>query len=150
VYDEYAADALGLALNFTGGGGGAIDLFGVGALGASSITSDDTDFGRVVLRPGAFREKIVTIYNQGSVDLAGGDITLSGPYTCVPPSPINPVTGKCTYANIPAGGSVQFTVRFAPTAPGVSNGVLLLGGSSNARVGLTGSAVVPSVKFIER
>lgn len=139
--------------NFSGGGNGLIpfNLFGFGQLGASSVNSPDTDFGRVVIRPGNYKEQVVTVYNQGSVDVPAGDITMSGPFTCThPPTPFNTVTNKCSYPVIPAGGSVQFTIRFSPTAPGLSNGVISLGGSSNAKVRLKGTGVVPSVKFKEK
>ena len=139
-------------LSFSGGTGGvSIQLFGQGALGASSITSSDADFGRVVIRPGNFKEKVVTVLNQGTVDVPGGDMTVTGPFTCThPPTPYNAVTNKCSYPTIPAGGSVQFTLRFTPVAPGSASGVITLGGSLNARVRLSGTGVVPSVKFQER
>jgi hypothetical protein len=144
--------ALNNTVNFSGGNAPInFLLYGQGALGASSINSPDTNFGRVVIRPGNFKEQVVTVYNLGSVDVAGGDISLTGPFSCThPPTPFNAVTSKCSYPAIPAGGSVQFTIRFTPTAPGAASGVLSLGGSSNARVRLSGTGVVPSVKFRER
>jgi hypothetical protein len=144
---------LNTVANFSGGGNGLIplNLYGVGALGASSVNSPDTSFGRVVIRPGNFKEQVVTVYNLGSVDVPSGDISLTGPFSCThPPTPYNTVTGKCSYPDIPAGGSVQFTIRFTPVAPGAVSGVISLGGSSNAKVRLTGTGVVPSVKFKEK
>ena len=139
-------------LSFSGGTSAvSILLFGQGALGASSITSSDADFGRVVIRPGNFKEQVVTVLNQGTVDLPGGDITVTGPFTCThPPTPYNSVTNKCSYPTIVAGGSVQFTIRFTPVAPGSASGVITLGGASNAKVRLSGTGVVPSVKFKEK
>lgn len=143
--------ALNDVLNFSGGGSIAFNLFGIGALGASNISSPDTNFGRVIIRTGNFKEQVVTVLNQGSVDVPSGEITLSGPFSCThPPTPFNAVTGKCTYPVIPAGGSVQFTIRFTPTTPGPATGVMTLSGSSNARVRLSGTGVVPSVKFKEQ
>ena len=136
-------------LNFTGGGGGTVNLTGVGVLGASNITAAAVDFGRVVIRAGNYKEQVVTIFNQGSVDLIGGEITVTGPFTCVPPTPINPVTKNCTYPTIVAGGSVQFTIRFTPVAPGVARGVISLSNLVNAKVRVSGIGVIPSVKFKE-
>lgn len=139
-------------VNFSGASGVTkLDLYGQGALGASSITSVDADFGRVLIRAGSFKEQVVTIYNLGGIDVPGGDITLTGPFTCShPPTPFNTVTNLCSYPIIPAGGSVTFTIRFKPVAPGIASGMLTLGSSSNARVRLSGTGVVPSVKFKEK
>lgn len=144
--------ALNNTANFSGGTSPlAFLLYGQGALGASSVNSPDTNFGRVVIRPGNFKEQVVTVYNNGSVDVPGGTITLTGPFSCThPPTPYNALAGKCSYPNIPAGGSVTFTLRFTPVAPGAASGVLSLGGSSNARIRLSGTGVVPSVKFKEK
>lgn len=138
-------------LTLSGGGSVTFNLFGIGALGASNISSPDTNFGKVVVRAGNFKEQVVTVYNQGTVDVPNGEITLSGPFSCThPPTPFNAVTGKCTYPVIPAGGSVQFTIRFTPTAGGPASGVMALSGTSNARVRLSGTGVIPSVKFKEQ
>lgn len=140
-------------VNFSGGGNGLLpfNVYGFGQLGASSVNSPDTSFGRVVIRPGNFKEQIVKVYNNGGVDVPGGDITMTGPFSCThPPTPFNAVTGKCSYPVIPAGGYIEFTIRFTPVAPGPANGIISLGGSSNARIRLSGTGVVPSVKFQER
>ena len=64
--------ALNNTVNFSGGNAPInFLLYGQGALGASSINSPDTNFGRVVIRPGNFKEQVVTVYNLGSVDVPG-------------------------------------------------------------------------------
>ena len=146
--------ALSGVVSFSGGGGASLQLFGIGQLGASSFTSADANFGRVLIKAGNYREQVVTIFNNGSVAIPAGTIsfagTANGMFTCVPPTPMNG-SGQCTYPIIPPnGGTVSFTIRFTPTSPGAKSDKIRFSGSANAKVTITGIGVIPSVKFKER
>ncbi len=140
--------------SFSGGGGATLSLVGIGQLGASSFSSTDANFGRVLIKAGNYKEQVVTIVNNGSVGIPAGTIswagTAGGMFTCVAPTPMNG-TGQCTYPTIaPNGGTVSFTIRFTPTSPGSKKDTIKFSGSVNAKVSVTGIGVVPSVKFQER
>ena len=141
-------------VSFSGGGGATLSIFGVGRLGASSFSSTDANFGRVLIKTGNFKEQVVTIVNNGSVAVTAGTISWSGTsggmFTCVAPTPVD-ATGKCMYPNIaPNGGTVSFTIRFTPTSPGSKKDTIKFSGSANAKVSVFGIGVVPSVKFKEK
>ncbi len=141
-------------VSFSGGGGATLSVFGIGQLGASSFSTTDSNFGRVLVKTGNYKEQVVTIVNNGTLAVPAGTIswtgTSGGMFTCVPPTPMDG-TGKCMYPDIaPNGGTVSFTIRFTPTSPGSKKDTIKFSGSLNAKVSVIGIGVVPSVKFKEQ
>jgi hypothetical protein len=122
-------------------------LTGTGTAGPApsiSITPQSLDFGGVTT--GQTRDLKLTVINTGSADLAIRSLAIAGAsFTLVSPPPS---------VTIAAGGSVDYTVRFAPALPGVVSGSLTITSSDPARpslaVPLTGLGVAPAVSSVLR
>ncbi len=80
-----------------------------GNRGLLTLNDTDHDFGGVIV--GQTRDQAFTITNGGNVAVTNVNVAISGPgvgYTIVSsPFPV---------ANLPAGGTINFTVRFMPAA----------------------------------
>ena len=69
------------------------------------------------LTEGLTADQTVTVTNGGNADLLIGTIASSDPLA----APFSVVSDNCSNQTVPAAASCTFIVRFAPTAPGVSN-----------------------------
>ncbi len=123
-----------------------LDVFGKGIFAPIiDIRGSDTNYGPVVV--GKFKDKTFTISNSGSVDLGSGTFVVTGPFKCT--NPVDLTDGLCHY-NLTAGGQVDITIRFTPTAVGPASGAVWLSGVPLARFFVSGTGVAPAVKFIEK
>ena len=106
-----------------------------GQIGVSPVA---LDFGTLVT--GTISQRVFTVNNAGGTDVTNGVATVGAPYSII---------SGATF-DVPAGGSTNIVVRFAPVAVGAFTNDVIFdtdnGGRSTNSV--TGSgAVVPSANF---
>lgn len=153
------ASCFGGAGNGAGGGGGS-NLVPAG--GAQSVSSTESALVRITftLRPRATygpgslafgsqevatssAAQTVTVTNTGSAPLAVGTATFGG----ANPAGFAKSSDSCSGTNVPAGGSCQVAVQFAPTAVGNVSATLSIPDNSPTSphvVSLTGSGTPPA------
>jgi photosystem II stability/assembly factor-like uncharacterized protein len=111
---------------------------GVGTSSGITITPNSLDFGNVLINTSSIKN--ITIQNNGTGNLVISNISKSG-------IGFN-FSGVMTPITVAAGGSLNISVWFAPTAAGSYTGTITLthnasGGSST--INLTGSSAAPSI-----
>lgn len=149
----------GLSGDGAGGGGGSSTVPAGGAVGISSAESaivrisftlkPRASYGPASIAFGSQEvattsaAQLVTVTNTGSAPLAIGTATLGG---ASPTSFVKAADG-CSNTNVPAGGSCQVSVAFAPTAVGSVSATLSIPDTSPTTphvVTLTGSGTPPA------
>lgn len=130
-------------------GNQSLTIFGNGTFApVIDLRSGDTDFGSVTI--GKYVDHTFVVQNTGTNDLGSGTLKLTGPYSCI--NPVDPSDKLCHYTLV-AGGQVTFTIRFQPTASGLSPGTVALlnsGGGTVGKFSLIGRGIHPTIKFEEK
>jgi hypothetical protein len=114
-----------------------INLTGAGVDPQASLLPDSHDFGRQVKGTGS-RPQTFTLGNDGGTPLQLSDASIVGSGA----DQFRVTTDDCTDAALPAGGSCQVQVKFAPDAKGTSSARLRLSGDGGPfTAALTGTGV---------
>jgi hypothetical protein len=127
-------------VTFTSNGGNSTNaVTGTGVAPAQlGVSPPSLSFGTLLV--GANAQLSLTLTNSGGVTLSNGVATISsGPFTIVSGTPFT----------LPASGTTNLTIRYAPTSSGsFSNAVVITSSGGNSTNAVTGAAVTAAQLFV--
>jgi hypothetical protein len=123
-------------VTFTSNGGNSTNAVTGSGVAAAQLAVSPPSLTFGTLTVGANAQLSFTITNTGGVTLSNGVATVpSGPFTVLSGTPFS----------LPAFGTTNLTIRFAPTSSGnFSNAVVITTSGGNSTNAVTGSAVAPA------
>jgi PKD repeat protein len=138
----YAAGTYNVSLTVSGlGGANTLTLLNyITALTPGSISVNPASYNFGTLATGTTAQTTFVVTNSGGTTVSGGAASISSPYSVVSGTPFS----------VPAFGSTNVVVQFAPVAAGgFTNSVIFTstngGNSTNATIGA--GAIVPAASF---